>query len=95
VIDELNIKLVDLRRQLRDRDRKIEDIQKTHQIIDSENVLQVKLLEMAKPSGSVVKQHDNVNKLREQLTIREAELVREKVDKADIFRMNVVKTAII
>lgn len=91
MIDELNIKLVDLRRQLRDRDRKIEDIQKTHQIIDSENVLQVKLLEMAKPSGSVVKQHDNVNKLREQLAIREAELVREKVDKADIFRMNVVK----
>lgn len=87
----MNIKLVDLRRQLRDRDRKIEDIQKTHQVIDSENVLQVKLLETTAPHSQILKQYDVVNRLREQLAVKDAELVRERLEKEEIFRDNIVQ----
>lgn len=87
----MNIKLVDLRRQLRDRDRKIEDIQKTHQVIDSENVLQVKLLETTAPQSQILKQYDVVNRLREQLAVKDAELVRERLEKEEIFRDNIVQ----
>lgn len=76
LIDELKEKIVYLKGQIKEKERRIGELEKYTPSYDSENSLHMKLVEISAPNILTMKFHEDIEELRTALSSKTEELVK-------------------
>lgn len=82
--------MIGLRKQLKEKERQIAELQKTVPTMDSENNLQVRLVEISCANTLATRMQDDIQALHELLAEKNQELLKEKEAREEVLRLNIV-----
>ena len=90
LIEELRTRLQDMKLDLKNKEKKILDLEKSRLVADITGTMHIKTLFVSTPSLTQVAYHDDLERINEKLRLKEEELAREKSKNEDLFGMNLV-----